>query len=61
MVSKNSEQVTDSVLEFCTEEKNVFVKSTAYREWTEQIDKLKHSIDQLEARINQLTSQSAYK
>lgn len=58
---KNSEQVTDSVLEFCTEEKNVFVKSTAYREWTEQIDKLKHSIDQLEARINQLTSQSAYK
>lgn len=58
---KNSEQVTDSVLEFCAEEKNVFVKSNTYREWTEQIDKLKHSIDQLEARINQLTNQSIYK
>lgn len=58
---KNSEQVTDSVLEFCAEEKNIFVKSTAYRKWTEQIDKLKHSMDQLEARINQLTNQSAYK
>lgn len=58
---KNSEHATDSVLEFCAEEKNVFVKSTAYREWTEQIDKLKHSIDQLEVRLNQLTNQSAYK
>lgn len=58
---KNSEQVTDSVLEFCAEEKNIFVKSTAHREWTEQIDKLKHSIDQLEVRLNQLTNQSAYK
>ncbi len=58
---KNSEHATDSVLEFCAEEKNIFVKSTAHHGRTEQINKMKHSMNQLETRINQLTSQSAYK
>lgn len=55
---KNCDQGIHSILEFSTEEKRFLVKSAMTHEFTEEIEKLNHGIDRLEARINHLTNQS---
>jgi len=54
---RNCDQITHSILEFSTEEKKFLIKSTLTHEFIKEIEKLDHSIDRLEARINRLTNQ----
>lgn len=54
---RNCDQTIHSILEFSTEEKQFLVKSKITHEFIKEIEKLNHSIDRLEARINHLTNQ----
>ena len=52
---KNCKRITQSFFEFCTEEKNLFIKKSAdFNGFTQEISALKNSIDQVELSINQL-------
>lgn len=51
---KNCKRITQSFFEFCTEEKNLFIKSADFNGFTQETSELKNSIDQVESRINQL-------
>ncbi|GKS68632.1 ubiquinone biosynthesis protein UbiJ [Nitrosomonas sp. PY1] len=50
----NCRRITQSFFEFCTEEKNLFIKSADFNIFSQETNELKNSTDQMESRINQL-------